>query len=92
MRWRAVADPAPSEQPGRDARDDIAAFYRALTPEQVMEGIANAVKARDFEAVPHLITLLAFKDPHQAQLVYDGITLMLDVRRESAATEGAADD
>ena len=69
----------------------LAADPRDWTADQLMTLIAEAIKARDLEAVPHLITLLAFKDPHQAQLVYDGITLMLDVRRESAATEGAAD-
>ena len=68
----------------------LAADPRDWTADQLMTLIAEAIKARDFEAVPHLITLLAFKDPHQAETVLDGITLMLDVRRESAAREGAA--
>jgi len=80
---------APSEQPRRDARDDIAAFYRALTPEQVMEGIANAVKARDFEAVITLLKVLAIKDPRQAEVVYESMLAVLSNGRESAATEGS---
>ena len=70
----------------------LAADPREWTADQLMTLIAEAIEARDLEAVPHLITLLAFKDPHQAQLVYDGITLMLDVRRESAAREEERDE
>jgi hypothetical protein len=69
----------------------LAADPRDWTADQLMTLIAEAIEARDLEAVPHLIALLAFKNPHQAQFVHDGITLMLDVRRESAAREGDAD-
>ena len=73
-----MAESAPSEQPGWDIRDDIAAFYRALSPEQVMTGIANAIKARDFEAVIALLKVLAIKDPHQAEIVYTAMLAVLD--------------
>ena len=69
----------------------LAADPRDWTADQLMTLIAEAIKARDLEAVPHLITLLAFKDAHRAETVLDGITLMLDVRRGSAAREEAAD-
>ena len=69
--------PDPSEQPGWDVRDDITAFYRALSPEQVMDGIAKAVKAHDFEAVNVLLRVLAVKDPHQAEVVYESMLAML---------------
>ena len=69
--------PEPSEQPGSDVRDDITAFYRALTAEQVVEGIAKAVKAHDFEAVNVLLRVLAVKDPHQAEVVYESMLAML---------------
>ena len=71
--------PDPSEQPGWDVRDDITAFYRALSPEQVMDGIAKAVKAHDFEAVNALLRVLAVKDPHQAELVYGSMLAVLGV-------------
>ncbi len=83
--------PDSSEQPGWDVRDDITAFYRALTAEQVMEGIANAIKARDFEAAVTLLKVLAVKDPHQAEVVYGSMMAVLDAGGESAPREGAAD-
>jgi hypothetical protein len=72
-----MADWAPSEQPGWDVSDDIVAFYRALSSEQVMEGIAKAIKAHDFEVVVTLLKVLAVKDPHQAELVYGSMMAVL---------------
>ena len=60
------------------------------TPAQIEEGIANALKARDFPAVVSLLKMLALRDPHRAQVVYDSMTTVLDIM--SAATEGAPDD
>lgn len=60
---------------------------REWTPDQLMECIALAVRARDFEAVPHLITLLAFKDPAAAELVHESILAVLSIGRKSAASE-----
>lgn len=57
--------------------DDITEFYRLLTPEQVMGGIAKALKAHDFEAVITLLRVLAVKDPHQAGIVYEAMAAVL---------------
>ena len=73
-----MSEPAPSEHPGWDVRDDITAFYRALTSGQVTEGIANAIKAHDFEAAITLLKVLAVKDPRQAEVVYGSMIAMLD--------------
>ena len=59
------------------------------TPAQIEEGIANALKARDFPAVVSLLKMLACRDPYRAQVVYESMTAVLDIM--SAATEGAAD-
>ena len=67
----------PQDQPGWAVRDDLVAFYRALTPEQVMEGIAKAVSAHDFEAVIALLKVLAVKDPRQAEVVYRSMLAVL---------------
>ena len=72
-----MADLEPSEQPGSDVCDDIVAFYRALTPEQVMAGIAKAIQAHDFEAVITLLKVLAVKDPRQAEVVYESMMAVL---------------
>ena len=58
-RTAVMSEPAPSEHPGWDVRDDITAFYRALTAGQVTEGIANAIKAHDFKAAITLLKVLA---------------------------------
>lgn len=42
---------------------DLVADPRDWTADQLMTLIAEALEARDLEAVPHLITLLAFKEP-----------------------------
>lgn len=39
------------------------------TADQLTEGIANALAARDFEAVEDFLRLLAVVDPEQAQSV-----------------------
>ena len=57
------------------------------TPAQIEEGIANALKARDFPAVVSLLKMLALRDPYRAQVVYDSMTWALDMM--SAAREGA---
>jgi hypothetical protein len=62
---------------------------RQYTPAQIEEGIAEALKARDFPAVISLLKMLAFRDPHRAQVVYESMTTVLDIM--SAAREGAAD-
>lgn len=46
-----------------------------FTAEQITAGIAKAIKARDFEAVPGLIRLLALQDPDAAQSVLDAVEL-----------------
>lgn len=47
-------------------------------PESLCEGIAAALKSRDFEAVRALLTVLAFKDPRKAQTIYDIIQAVGD--------------
>jgi F0F1-type ATP synthase delta subunit len=42
-----------------------------FTAEQLTEGIANALKAHNMEAVKDFLTVLAFVDPHRAQDVMD---------------------
>ena len=58
------------------------------TPAQIEEGIANALKARDFPAVVSLLKMLACRDPHRAKVVYESMTAVLDIM--SAAREGVA--
>jgi hypothetical protein len=77
---------APLEQPGRD---DILEFYRALTSEQVMEGIARAVRASDFEAALTMLEVLAGKDPGQAEIICGAIAAVLSAGGE---TEDDSDD
>jgi len=36
---------------------------------------------------PHLVTLLAFKDPHLAETVHGSMLAVLSIGRESAASE-----
>jgi len=64
---------------------------RDWMPDKLMALIAEAVEARDFEAVPYLIALLAVKDPHQAEVVYESMMAVLQSCGESAATEGKED-
>ena len=65
------------------------ADVRQYTATQIEEGIANALKARDFPAVVSLLKMLAFRDPYRAQIVYESMTAVLDIM--SAAREGVAD-
>jgi hypothetical protein len=67
---------------------DLAADPREWTAGQLMGLVAVAIVARDFETVPHLITLLAFKDPHLAETVHDSMLAVLSIGRQNAATEG----
>ena len=50
------------------------------TADQITAGIAEAVKARDFPAVVSLLKMLAFRDPRQAEVVYDSTMAVLDGR------------
>ena len=42
-------------------------------PDDLCEGIAAAIKSRDFGAMVALLTVLAFADPGKAQTVHDMI-------------------
>jgi hypothetical protein len=55
----------------------LAADPRDWTADQLMTLIAEALEARDLEAVPYLITLLAFKDPHLAETVHGSMLAVL---------------
>ena len=68
----------------------LAADPSDWTADQLMELIAEAVKARDLEAVPHLITLLAFKNPDLAETVHGSMLAVLSAGR-SATTGGSGD-
>lgn len=68
----------------------LAADPRDWTADQLMTLIAEAIEAHDLEAVPHLIALLAFKDPHQAEVVHQSILAVCLIGRKSAPREGAA--
>ena len=70
---------------------ELAADPREWTSDQLMECIALAVKTRDFEAVPHLITLLAFKDPHLAETVHGSMLAVLDASRKPARSPHGTD-
>jgi hypothetical protein len=65
---------------------------RDWTPDQLMECISLAIRAKDFEAVPHLITLLAFKDAHLAETVHGSMMAVLTAGRSAVAREGGSDD
>ena len=67
--------------------DDIARQLAALTPDQVMAGIARAIEARDWRAVEGLLAILAVKDPGQAQLVYDMLIFAAAEHARKAAGE-----
>lgn len=43
------------------------------TADQICDGIASALKERDFPAVVSLLTMLAVRDPARAQVVYDAM-------------------
>lgn len=51
-----------------------------FTPDEICQGIASAVKARDFPAVISLLKLLALQDPVQASVVYESMLTVLDGR------------
>lgn len=56
---------------------DLAAGPRDWTAGQITEGIALAVKERDFEAVVALLRMLALKDPHKAEVLYQSMLAVL---------------
>lgn len=47
----------------------------AFTPDQIVDGITQAIHDRELEVVPSLIKLLATQDPQRAQDVLDTIDL-----------------
>ena len=50
------------------------------TTDQITAGIAEAIKAKDFPAVVSLLKMLALKDPHQAEVVYESMLAVLESR------------
>ena len=46
-------------------------------PDDLCEGIAAAIRSRDYRAVNALLTVLAFADPRKAQSVLDVITAVI---------------
>jgi len=62
---------------------DLAADPGEWTPDQITRLIAEAVKARDLKAVPHLIALLALRDPHQAEVVRESMLAVLREQRRA---------
>lgn len=52
-----------------------------LTPDQLEVGIANALKARDFQAVEGFMLLMALKDPHRAGDLRDTMLAVLRLAR-----------
>lgn len=54
------------------------------TAEQLEQGIANAIAAREFDAVEPLLRLLVVVDPHAASRVWDEIQLGLALKRTAA--------
>ena len=65
------------------------ASVHQYTAAQIEEGIAEALKARDFPAVVSLLKMLACRDPFRAEVVYGAMTAFLDIK--SAAREGGGD-
>jgi hypothetical protein len=47
-------------------------------PDSLCEGIAAAIRSRDFEGVNALLIVLAPKDPRKAQVIYDVIMAACD--------------
>ena len=58
----------------------LAADLRDWTADQITASIAQAIKARDFPAVVALLKMLALKDPHQAEVVYQSLLAVLESR------------
>jgi hypothetical protein len=44
-----------------------------FTPDQIEEGIAHAVRDREFTVIPGLVRLLAVQSPERAQRVLDAL-------------------
>jgi len=51
-----------------------------FTSEQIMQGIAAAIREQNFKVVPGLIKLLALQDPQQAQVLLESMKLVMDAR------------
>lgn len=49
-----------------------------FTPDEICQGIASAIKAKDFSAVISLLKLLALADPVKAEVVYQSMLAVLD--------------
>lgn len=44
-----------------------------FTPDQIEEGIAHAVRAREFSVIPSLVRLLAVQSPDRAQRAFEAL-------------------
>jgi hypothetical protein len=58
------------------------------TAEQLTGGIANAIKARKFDAVEHFLRLLVVVDPQRAEDVWDTLQLGVLLGAGSAGVPG----
>ena len=47
------------------------------TPAQIMGAISLAIRAEDLKAAIGLLHMLAVKDPHQAEILYDALKAVL---------------
>jgi len=52
-----------------------------VTPDRLVGGIANALKARDLTAVVDMLEALAALDPQRAQEVYNTLQLGISLSR-----------
>ena len=57
------------------------------TTGQIEAAIAEAIRAHDFPAVVSLLKMLALRDPHRAEFVYEAMLAVLDAGK-SAPGEG----
>ncbi len=64
---------------------DAADVERPYTAEEITKGIANAIEARDFPAAVSLLKMLAVRDPHRAEVVYESMMAVLDMLRRQDA-------
>ena len=58
-----------------------------LTADQLTTGIANAIRARNLEAVVDLLYALVFVDPRRAEAVYDTLQAGIVIGRGPAIPE-----
>jgi hypothetical protein len=59
------------------------------TAEQLTQGVANALKARNFEAVHDFIRLLVVVDPRQAEAVWETLQLGIALGKVTPAPGSA---